>query len=442
MIGVCSAQPVLLAKLRRVLLEHARLVDGWAGELGSISRLWAQVGGPRSDLLALGEAQMDVARLVSRVSLAFESADRVAGVAFAPVGAGLGEVYEGTRSLWGAEAARVEDPKLAQALSRLAGVDPVTGQQRQVLAFTGAGEGRVVEVFGDLENATDVAIYVPGMGTGLTSFDGQVASKARSLYLATGAGPADTGVAVVAWLGYDPPDSLPNLGFLSSSSASRGAAELEDFVDRLALGSSQSLTLIGHSYGTTLIGSAIGNGMAPDAVLVMGSPGMLVDDVEEFGAEDTRFFTMEAPGDYVTFSNWFGGDPNDPRSGFERLNSGGSGHSSYLAEGTAGLANAALVVRVEFDQLDRRGLSLLESLEAPIDDAREWVSSSRDAVWRRVDGLQEQIDVPVLDPLVDRWVESGQSHIDSGLDLVDGAVEATEELIEGVVSIGRWALPG
>lgn len=442
MMGVCSAEPVLLAKLRRILLEHGRLVDEWAGDLDSVSRLWAQAGGPRRDLLALGEAQMDMARLVSWVSLAFESADRTTGPALTSSGAGLGGLYEAMRSLLGAEAARVADPERAQAVSRLAGLDPVTGQQRQILSFTRAGEGRVVEVFGDLENATDVAIYVPGMGTGLTSFDGQVASKARSLYLTAVAGPADNDVAVVAWLGYDPPDSLPNLEVLSSSSASRGAAELEDFVDGLALDSSQSLTLIGHSYGTTLIGSAIANGMAPDAVLAMGSPGMLVDDVEDFGAEDTRFFTMEAPGDYVTFSNWFGGDPNDPRSGFERLNSGGSGHSSYLDEGTAGLANAALVVRGQFDQLDRRGLSILESVEAPIDDAREWVSNSRDRAWHRVDELQEQIDVPLVDPLVDRLVDSGQSQLDSGLDLVDGAVEAGEELIEGVVSIGRWAVPG
>jgi hypothetical protein len=75
-------------------------------------------------------------------------------------------------------------------------------RDRQFLSLRTDGDGRAVEVFGDLDTARNVAVLVPGMGNSLETLPGQAA---RARHIRTEAGP---GTATVAWMGYDFPDGV------------------------------------------------------------------------------------------------------------------------------------------------------------------------------------------------------------------------------------------
>ncbi len=250
--------------------------------------------------------------------------------------------------------ATTSDPMRRRALAALLADDPRTGRPRQILVFDPAGDGRVAEVFGDLDRAGSVAVVVPGMSSDLANFDRTVARpvadlarRARAVASVPGGGSA--GVAVVAWLGYDPPDGLvADVGELGELVRARRAREggeaLARFVAGLDLGPERSLTLVGHSYGSTTVGAALLAGVRPRNVVVMGSPGVLVDRVAEFRRPATDFFALAADGDPVAELGWFGRSPSRAGSGFRQLAVAGTGHRAYLVDGSVAQANVAAVL--------------------------------------------------------------------------------------------------
>src|SRR5690606_35188652 len=116
-------------------------------------------------------------------------------------------------------------------------IDP----SRQILLFDPAGDGRVAELFGDLETASQIAVIVPGITNELDGFTDGLASDGRSL---VGASPT---TAVIAWTGYDTPGI--DLSAASQAKAREGGRLLASFVDGLSALHHQRITLIGHSYG-------------------------------------------------------------------------------------------------------------------------------------------------------------------------------------------------
>ncbi len=82
------------------------------------------------------------------------------------------------------------------------------------------------------------------------------------------------GVAVVAWLGYDPPEGI-GLAAATQGRARAGATALTAFVqDLMRQRPGATVTLIGHSYGALVVGLA-----APDLpevhdLIALGAPGM------------------------------------------------------------------------------------------------------------------------------------------------------------------------
>ncbi|WP_220091076.1 alpha/beta hydrolase, partial [Micromonospora saelicesensis] len=87
---------------------------------------------------------------------------------------------------------------------------------RRFLLFDERGDGRAVEVFGDLADADRIAVLVPGVGSTLADFDrglGGVARRAPAvqagqLYRELRATDPAARVAVLAWLGYHPLDGV------------------------------------------------------------------------------------------------------------------------------------------------------------------------------------------------------------------------------------------
>jgi pimeloyl-ACP methyl ester carboxylesterase len=157
---------------------------------------------------------------------------------------------------------------------------------RHFLEYDTTGDGRAVEVVGDLATATHIAIIIPGVGTALANFDhglGNVerrapAFQARQLYRQMADLAPDEPVAAVAWLGYDTPEGL-GMAAVREDRAAAGATALVSFVDTLAADHpSATITVVGHSYGSVVAGLAAPrlNGAVHD-IIAIGSPGMGVD---------------------------------------------------------------------------------------------------------------------------------------------------------------------
>lgn len=153
-------------------------------------------------------------------------------------------------------------------------------EERQILLFDPAGDGRVIEAFGDVVNAGQVGVVVPGMSNDLGNFSqdgGGFRQNALRLYESS----LDLGgqdVATIAWLGYNSPD---NIGAATRSAASEGAPALRRFLDGIDPQGDKEVTVVAHSYGSVVAGLAAGDGLAVDNLVFVGSPGTTLDHADD-----------------------------------------------------------------------------------------------------------------------------------------------------------------
>jgi len=221
---------------------------------------------------------------------------------------------------------------------------------RQFYSVDPDGQGRAVEVLGDLQQAQNVAVLVPGMGNSLDTFRGQ---SDRGDLIKQEAGP-DT--AVVVWLDYDSPQGLVEAA--SKDAAIEGGPRLAGFVAELDELKSEDaeVTLVAHSYGTDVAAQAVMAGARPKRLVMTGSPGIAkyVDEAADFVQPPTRLYTERAPGDYVSYSEWHGPDPAtfpdairmataDPRGGDDPVSV--HWHNEYYRTNSEALRNIGRVVR-------------------------------------------------------------------------------------------------
>lgn len=238
------------------------------------------------------------------------------------------------------------------------------------------GDGRVVEVFGDLPSARHVAVLVPGTGATIRNHDAPVhglSRRAATLYRAAG-GEAE-GVAVIAWLGYDAPELGPSM--LSTRRARAGASDLRRLVTSLAA-DRPHVTVVGHSYGAVVAAMAAAAGMPAADLVLVGSPGVPLDDAGDlrpggagrvwvlssdhdpitrispsglFGRLAGRTPATDGDGDPIRLSH--GPNPAAESFGAVELETDGvAGHSDYFLPGTGSLGAIAAVVRGEAPMQD------------------------------------------------------------------------------------------
>jgi pimeloyl-ACP methyl ester carboxylesterase len=234
------------------------------------------------------------------------------------------------------------------------------GQGRQFLAFDPRGNGRVVEVFGDLGAADRIAVLVPGVSTTADNFDTGLddvrdrapAVQARDLYDATRAAAPGENVAVIAWLGYDAPQGVGRSA-AREELARAGASSLVGFTGDLAvLRPSARVTLIGHSYGSVVTGLAAAS-LPPQVkdLVVVGSPGMGVSGAADLHTS-AHVWAGQAEQDWIdwvpAYKMWGAGHGTLPAApGFGARVFGTKGvidHDHYLAPGTQSLGNIASIV--------------------------------------------------------------------------------------------------
>lgn len=226
---------------------------------------------------------------------------------------------------------------------------------RRFLAFDARGDGRAVEVVGDLATAERVAVLVPGVGTKVRDFDrglGGVARRApavqaRAVYEAVRGAYPSARVAVVAWLGYDPPEGL-SLEAARDLRARAGAEALISFVR--ALPPSAAVTLIGHSYGALVVGLAAPRLPQATDLVALGAPGMGAGHAADLGG--ARVWSALAADDWIRRVPQLrlghlghGRRPSAPAFGAAALPTAGvAGHDGYLCPGSATLTAVAGVV--------------------------------------------------------------------------------------------------
>ncbi len=222
---------------------------------------------------------------------------------------------------------------------------------RRFLLFDPAGDGRLAEVFGDLETARHVAVVVPGMNNDIRNFTG---NDARRLHAAADA--LDPGqVATIQWLGYDTPEGATALG---RGAARPGARALPDFLDGIRAQRDERLhvSVVAHSYGSLVTGLArLDEGLVADEIAFIGSPGVGAGSAEELGhGTDTNIWVGAARNDVISGSGWHGPNPHGALFGADRFHTGDiSGHSSYFREGSLSLDNLARIVAGNLDQVVR-----------------------------------------------------------------------------------------
>jgi pimeloyl-ACP methyl ester carboxylesterase len=230
-----------------------------------------------------------------------------------------------------------------------------TGQARQFLGFDPRGNGRIIEVFGDLGAADRIAVLVPGVANRADNFNtglGDVrerapAVQARALYDATRAAAPGQHVAVIAWLGYDAPQGVGRSA-AREELATAGAAMLGGFTRDLAiLRPSAQVTVIGHSYGSVVAGLAAAQMPAQvKDLVVVGSPGMGVSRAADLHTS-ARVWAGQSTQDWIywvpAFQIWGAGHGTTPTTqGFgDRVfgTRGVTDHDQYLTSGTQSLAN-------------------------------------------------------------------------------------------------------
>jgi hypothetical protein len=223
----------------------------------------------------------------------------------------------------------------------------------RLLGYDPRGDGRLIEVFGDLGRARHVAVLVPGSGWGLDSVLLGVGPAgadpvANAQALRGEARRLDPGarVAAVVWLGYDAPEDIDRQAARSERAVAGGRA-LAGFVAGLPRGA--HVTLLCHSYGAVVCGRAAPAAPVGDLV-VIAAPGMDVRSADELRT-GARLWAARNAGDPIRFVpkvrlGGFGHatDPIDPRFGARVFRTGRAhGHDAYYAAGTESLANLARI---------------------------------------------------------------------------------------------------
>lgn len=209
------------------------------------------------------------------------------------------------------------------------------------------GDGRIVRRVGPA-SAGAVVVVVPGVGNDLGDADRLLDDAVRvqsAAWVRHGLGD----VAVVSWLGYDPPDVVA--GGLDPRPARRGAARLGADVRRWRRDGAERIVLVGHSYGALVVGRTAAAGSAPTGSGGMDDPaGRQVDALVQLGAPGAgppgptawralrrpglAWWAARAPGDPIAFAQpWVVGVHGpDPVRLADRVATTGRGHGGYLRD--------------------------------------------------------------------------------------------------------------
>lgn len=219
----------------------------------------------------------------------------------------------------------------ADAQRRASLADPTV----DVLRWSNRGDGRWVSRTGSTAAAVAV-VLVPGVGTTVhdrAELDRDAARLWQDLAVdAERAGLGQDAVAVVGWLGYDPPDDV--LRGLARGPAATGAEQLVADVAQLRRAGADRILVVGHSYGGLVATRASAAGMGADEVVLLGAPGLGVADPGALGlAQGADLWAAAARLDVIALVARAGlVHGPDPLRFARRLPTSLGGHGAYLSD--------------------------------------------------------------------------------------------------------------
>lgn len=310
-------------------------------------------------------------------------------------------------------------------------IDPHTGLPVAVnlvvyLPAAFGGDGAAAVAYGDPDTADNTAIVVPGLTNDMTRIASQGEDAYRLFWEASHRDADDDGVhdessATIAWMGYDAPsgeltsiEGLLDLGAVTrEDKAEAGGHLLADFVDGLRAtdrGEQSHLTVIGHSYGSTTAAHAAADGLAEDALVLVGSPGAGggVDHASGLDAPPGRVYVGSGDHDPVTWLGrdgraGMGEDPaqadfgavrfhvDSPVFGLDDPDQALDNHTSYFDSGSDSLASISAIVNgdpphVEAGRTtDANRMAADWATDATVQWGRDWVGDRVDSfrdLWR------------------------------------------------------------
>jgi hypothetical protein len=228
------------------------------------------------------------------------------------------------------------------------------GKELYLLNYDSKDDGKAIIAKGNPDHADHTGIQVPGTNTTMESIPGQL-ERIGKLQNAAEEQAKGEDVATVIWLGYDAPEATggdANLSVSGPGRAEDAAPDLRQFVAGTHAshdGSPSHTTVLGHSYGSTVVGAAAagGHGLGADDVLVVGSPGMTVDEATDLHMDPDHVWVGGAEDDMVsnhTSNLTLGRDPMQDNFGGHNFEVDTSGHSGYWDRGSESLANQGAVI--------------------------------------------------------------------------------------------------
>jgi hypothetical protein len=218
--------------------------------------------------------------------------------------------YDSPDRPWTDEAERPAREELAS----LAG----TGRQFLYLdPYNNNGDGSWIEVVGDLDTATDVAVLVPGGSAVLSSENFELYHDRAESFVDAAGGE----LAIVVWAAASWPSGWVEESWASWSQVAAESLAAFTFDLRNQIGEDTPLTLAGHSYGGAVIGYAETHDLEADQILHIASAGVGNDvySPRDYTEPCRARYSITAPGDPISYVQGMpyvpllghGADPDD-----------------------------------------------------------------------------------------------------------------------------------
>ncbi len=221
-----------------------------------------------------------------------------------------------------------------------------------VLRSSDGGDGRWVARigtgYGGGSAAAVVVVLVPGVGTTGSDRD-ELRRDATRVWEdlaieAERSGVDEHDVAVVSWLGYDPPNSV--LAGVARGPARAGGRQLAADVAALRAEGVRRMIVVGHSYGGLVVTRAAAHGLAADELVLLGAPGLGVAHMDALHlAPGEDLWAAASNADPIAAIASLGRVHGpDPVALARRLPTSLAGHGAYLEDPAflAALATLAL----------------------------------------------------------------------------------------------------
>jgi Alpha/beta hydrolase len=270
-------------------------------------------------------------------------------------------------------------------------------------------EPHAVVAIGDPATAQHVLTIVPGVGQ-----PGDVPGEIVHAAAVKAAMDAENegSTAVVLWHGYTPPPSLEQA--LDKSRAVRAAPGLAAFQTRLRSQNPRAhLTVAGHSYGSVVAGEAARQGMRPDDLIALGSPGLTVHHASQLGDPAHVWAGANAQDPVARLGGIlrpdFAGNPVRPGFGAQVFDASDPGatfpgllheqaHDSYWGSGSYALGNVAHIATGQYGRVGRAAAYTIQASSTLADQIElaggwrdAWLHEERAPDGRWVRGLSEQV---------------------------------------------------